>query len=363
MRKLPINMMLAMMLAGPALASEHQVLKENVVVYKETGRFAGWPANNGIWSWGDEILVGFSLGYFKNNEHGHAIDSQKPSVPRFARSLNGGRTWALEVPSFLDEADKEREATDPPGGVDFTHPNFAMTLRMVSSRTGFSRFYYSYDRGHNWKGPYKLPTYDQKGIAARTDYIVNSKHDCMAFLTASKPNGKEGRVFCARTTDGGKTWKFVSWIGPEPQGFSIMPSSVRISSDRILTAIRREEGPEHWVDAYATDDNGATWKFLNKPALSTGGSVGNPPSMIKLKDGRIAVTYGYRSAPYGIRARVSSDNGLSWGDEIMLRDDGGWWDLGYPRTVQRPDGYIVTTYYFNDRRDTERYIAATIWKP
>jgi hypothetical protein len=350
-------------LAGALVASEHQVPKENVIVYKEAGRFAGWPANNGIWSWGDEILVGFSLGYFKNNEHGHAIDGQKGSAPRFARSTDGGRTWKLEIPSFLDADGKEKEATEPEGGIDFQKPNFAMTLRMVSSRTGFSRFYYSYDRGHNWKGPFKLPTFDRKGIAARTDYIVNGKRDCMAFITASKVNGKEGRVFCTRTTDGGKTWRLIAWIGPEPDGFSIMPSSVRISPTRILTSIRREEGQEHWVDAYVTDDDGANWKFLNRPAVSTGGSVGNPPSMIKLKDGRLAITYGYRSAPYGMRARISTDNGLSWGDEIMLRDDGGCWDLGYPRTVQRADGQVVTIYYFNESRDTERYIAATIWKP
>src|SRR5262245_32307961 len=34
----------------------------NVIVHKEAGRFGGWPANNGIWSWGDEIVVGFKLG-------------------------------------------------------------------------------------------------------------------------------------------------------------------------------------------------------------------------------------------------------------------------------------------------------------
>lgn len=41
--------------------------------------------------------------------------------------------------------------------------------------------------------------------------------------------------------------------------------------------------------------------------------------------------------------------------------DGGWRDLGYPCTIQRPDGKIVTVYYFNDHPKTERYIAATIW--
>ena len=90
---------------------------------------------------------------------------------------------------------------------------------------------------------------------------------------------------------------------------------------------------------------------------------GNPPSMIKLKDERLAMTYGYRAEPYGIRARLSSDRGQTWGDEIILRKDAGNWDLGYPRTVQRPDGKIVTIYYYNDSPDKERYIGATIWDP
>jgi len=55
--------------------------------------------------------------------------------------------------------------------------------------------------------------------------------------------------------------------------------------------------------------------------------------------------------------------GNSWTGEILLRKDGGTWDLGYTRTVQRPDGNLVTVYYFNDSKDGERYIAATIWDP
>ncbi|HQR07959.1 MAG TPA: sialidase family protein [Gemmatales bacterium] len=65
--------------------------------------------------------------------------------------------------------------------------------------------------------------------------------------------------------------------------------------------------------------------------------------MVKLQDCRIALTYGNRSAPYGIRAKISDDKGKTWGPEIILRDDGGNWDLGYPRTVQRrrQDGHLL----------------------
>ena len=48
----------------------------------------------------------------------------------------------------------------------------------------------------------------------------------------------------------------------------------------------------------------------------------------------------------------------------MLRQDGGGRDLGYPRSVQRSDGKVVTVYYFWDEKTgPERYIAATVWVP
>ena len=90
---------------------------------------------------------------------------------------------------------------------------------------------------------------------------------------------------------------------------------------------------------------------------------GNPPSLIALRDGRLALTYGYRAAPFGIRARLSRDEGRTWETERVLRDDARDWDLGYPRSVQRKDGKIVTVYYYNDPAQPERYIAATIWAP
>jgi hypothetical protein len=45
------------------------------------------------------------------------------------------------------------------------------------------------------------------------------------------------------------------------------------------------------------------------------------------------------------------------------RADGANWDLGYTRTVQRPDGKIVTIYYFNTTQHEQQHIAATIWDP
>ena len=237
-----------------ANAGEPARVVRNVTVYKEPGRFAGWPANHGIWSWGDEILVGFSLGTYKDRGPYHHIDHDRPEEFLLARSLDGGLTWSVERPGppgalvgtpgmrhglFPPDAAPERLA-DLAGPIDFTHPDFALAVRMENSNNGVSRFSYSYDRGHTWRGPYRLPLFGRPGVMGRTDYLVNGPSDCHLFLTASKANGKEGRPFSVRTTDGGRTWSFLGFIGPEPTGYAIMPATVRLSPTDLVTTIRRD---------------------------------------------------------------------------------------------------------------------------
>ncbi len=323
----------------------------NVMVWYKNNGFGGWPANNGVWSWDDEILVGFIAGTFKDLPGQHAIDDEKPQVETLARSLDGGETWTVEK---FEPAGGERAMTDSEG-IDFTNANFAMRVRG-------NEYAISCDRGHTWKGPIPFPDFGLKGIAGRTDYIVNGKRDCIAFLSADTKYGHEGRPYCIRTTDGGKTWSFLSWIGPEYAGYAIMPSSLRVSNHRILSAVRTQDSGRGWMPVYASDDDGKTWGLLSEATTIPGGSS-NPPGMIRLKDGRIVLTYGCRYPPYGIRARISNDEGQTWGDEIILRKDGGCWDLGYVRTVLRIDGKLVTLCYFNFAEDEERFIAATIWDP
>ena len=93
---------------------------------------------------------------------------------------------------------------------------------------------------------------------------------------------------------------------------------------------------------------------------------GFPAHVLELSDGRLLCAYGYRRPPFGVRATLSYDGGETWdiANEIVVRDDGGTSDLGYPVSIELPDGRVLMAYYFNqetseDPESITRYIAGT----
>jgi len=346
---------------------------ENYFAFRQPGRFGGWPANNGVWIWDNEILVGFELGYHDENPTGgHAIRGDKPTYSALSRSLDGGKTWKLEDPdNFIrDEGDNPENYKNCPG-VNFAHPDFAM-------RVGGARFFTSYDRGKTWQGPYRVNLTGEKigPLTSRTDYIVLGPNQCLVFMSAETglvESNYQDRSFCAKTTDGGRTFQFHGWMTHDTSVRSVMSSSVYVGDNHLLSVMRRKQEQKfgerpsiirNWIEAAESRDDGRTWTKLGKVAeTDLGERNGNPPAMVKLPDGRLCVAYGYRDFPYGIRIKVSSDNGKTWGEETALRTDGGTWDLGYPRMVVRPDGRVVVIYYYNTKEIRAQHIGVTIFDP
>ena len=135
----------------------------------------------------------------------------------------------------------------------------------------------------------------------------------------------------------------------------------------LANAILRAESDGHHVRAF-----GSKWSFSDAIKATTG----TPP-----KTGAMIVTEQLKRSlqselPSILAPGVDSNSlihveaGIKGTDLNLLMarhgqalDSGGCWDLGYPRTVQRPDGKLATLYYFNDDPQHERYIAATIWDP
>lgn len=347
----------------------------HTVVFHEEGKFAGWPANNGIWIWeGKEILVGLTVGPFEV-KNGHNLG--EPHLSMLARSTDGGESWVSYDPEhFIGDGDPLKPLEKP---VDPAAPGFALRVTGIGYHGNVlpeGGFYYSKDRGSTWKGPFSLkgleslPALDTMELSPRTDYLVNSDGSLQVFISARVPGvfGSD-RLFCAKSVDGGQTFRLQGWVVPLNDPYrAVMSSTVRCSASKLVSSVRRREiGTERcWVDVYHSGNNGDSWSFLGKVG-DTGPENGNPPALLRLDDGRLVCAYGQRERQQ-IVARISENEGAEWGPEIVLRND--FWpdeygnsDLGYPRMVLRADGKIVTIYYWATGELKEQQIAATIWDP
>ena len=354
---------------------------KHILVHRQAGMFYGWPANSGIWAWGDEIVVGFTESSYRESQTGHSMDHTKPCRGVIARSMDGGESWSIERPDKYPQgfsfggnrSPGFSENHNSPASLDFSDPD-------LSIRVQSDCFLISHDRCHNWEGPYLFPNIGSTDkFTARTDYIPLSKSSCLFFVSAKEPGVRGGpftdRAFCIRTDDGGRTFQKLGYMLPEkPEVRSVMPSTVKIGEDILVSALRRrfdgesQEGPfsDCWIDVALSKDLGRTWCFSSKVADTHNPESrrnGNPASLVELADRRLCVVYGFRAPEFGIRAKISGDRGITWGKEILLRSDASSWDMGYPRSALRTDGRVISIYYYTTEENKEQHIAATIWDP
>lgn len=137
------------------------------------------------------------------------------------------------------------------------------------------------------------------------------------------------------------------------------PYAAQMPNGDILVAIRVQNKYKNLYTIYLSrsTDGGRSFS-APKPT----GWNGMPPHIFVTSKGEVVLTYGRREFPMGIRARVSRDNGYTWSEEIVLRDDGLDWDLGYPTTAENAMGELVTVYYMKDKKGlNENHIQYTVW--
>ena len=228
------------------------------------------------------------------------------------------------------------------------------------------------------------------------------------------------KLFVQRSTDEGQTWKRQEWVAPGVSHITAFPRSARLADSTILVPVYGSDpGAPRRTYVWRSADRGVTWRLLpmsayvagvdgNETALlevspgcvlahtRTEGSYlletwsddggctwsqplctpmwGYPPHLLKLRDGRVLCSFGYRRDPMGIRAVLSNDGGKTWdiNNIIVLRNDGGipsefrrdaesgGADLGYPISTQLSDGSILTVYYIT-LADGVTHSAATRW--
>lgn len=323
--------------------------------------YHGWPTlarrSNG------ELLLAFSGG-----REAHVCPFGRLE---WMRSKDGGETWGwpqvlldspiddrdaglLETPSgsilvthftslayepILERA--ERTAIGAPGG--FTEAKLLDEWRAARDRlTAHERsqelgcyMIRSTDGGVSWSARYRVPVNSPHGPIATKDGRL---------IYAGKGLWDGGKLAFYESPDDGVTWNHLADVpvrkGDIAENYHEL-HMVDAGGGRWLCHIRNHNSDAKGETLQTeSEDGGKTWSEPHSI-----GVWGLPSHLLRLRDGRLLMTYGYRRAPFGNQARISEDRGVSWSEPIELSGDGIGGDLGYPSTVECDDGTMVTVWY------------------
>jgi len=203
--------------------------------------------------------------------------------------------------------------------------------------------------------------------SARYDCLVDSPHGPVAvsgnrLLYAGKELWKPAeRNGVCESTDDGQTWKWLAEIparkGDDPKEYHEL-HAVEAADGRIVVHIRNHNKANSGETLQSeSTDGGKTW---SEPRPI--GVYGYPSHLLRLKDGRLLMTYGYRRKPTGNQARISDDHGKTWSEPLVVSDDGVSTDLGYPSTVELDNGALLTVWYEVMRDSKLAVLRQTKWR-
>ncbi|MGX7893935.1 sialidase family protein [Tsuneonella sp. HG222] len=369
---------------------------DNAVVYRNNSEFASHPYTRGFWETpGGGLISNFSLATVDYAEAADgkaellnhtALVTNSPGGRRGAtvRSNDKGRTWQMV------DADPRRPNNDVMvprigvdgrkgplhelGQVDFTDPNVLVTsfnylymqndplvkafyedLKTVHEAPERLSFYrISKDAGKTWSRSAAMPMDGLSQLAGYDSATVRADGRCLLFMTGTAPGfggapGSSGPLVYLSSEDG-TDFHFLSAVAPERNGGPpfMYPRGVALKNGRLLCVVRRDRdwAAAQWTEIFSSDDGGGTWQFLSRAT-----DFGAPSAPVLMSDGRLVLVYGRRLEPAGIRAVVSEDGGRSWGPELIIREDAGSWDIGYPRAWEVSPGRVGVLYYYNDKSD------------
>jgi len=211
----------------------------------------------------------------------------------------------------------------------------------------------STDGGLNWSAKY--------------DCLVSSPHgpiqlsDGRLLYPGKELWRGERRIGVCESTNDGESWRWLAEI-PTREGDDRAnyhePHGVETASGKIIVHIRNH----NTINARETLqteslDGGKTW---SKPHPI--GVWGLPSHLLRLKDGRLLMSYGYRRRPFGNQVRISSDEGNTWSEPILISADGNSGDLGYPSTVQLDDQTLLTIWYEKLKDSPNAVLRQARWK-
>lgn len=217
----------------------------------------------------------------------------------------------------------------------------------------------SLDGGKTWDEP--IPIQGQ-GLGVRGNCVELEDGSILLPMYVTPDDVK--KVLVSVTEDRGKTWETLSVVATSEDCYFREPNLYRTEAGKLVAFMRsekltdftdkRDKYPLFTSESY---DNGKTWVNLKEHRIYSP----SPFHCLRLASGNVLITYGHRNEPYGIRALLldAELSNLETAEEIVLRDDGLGFDIGYTSSVQLDNGDILVTYYYFDEDKGKRYIGGT----
>ncbi len=206
--------------------------------------------------------------------------------------------------------------------------------------------------GLTWSSPNRVPLNSPHGPITLSDGRL---------LYAGKQLWSEGhKVGVCHSKDDGQTWEWLADI-PARGADSVVEyhelHAVEARDGTLLVHIRNHNPANQGETLQCeSQDGGKSWTTPHPI-----GVWGLPSHLLRLRDGRLLMSYGYRRAPFGNQARLSSDNGKTWSEPFVISDDAPGGDVGYPSTVELPDGSFVTVWYESMRSPARAVLRQAKW--
>ena len=352
---------------------------------KET--YCGHISQGGIYNFGNgEIAMIHTHApctYDTSDSVNHGVYG-KPGVHLLQRSLDHGETWSRDHDVVVwDNATPHPEKVaihqkaEEPGvereSIDLSSPDTAIWFQRFGTEgkkdTRGNQMHECYafrsaDRGHTWE---QVPT--RLKPPNGYDYPLVDGYPPVRFpdgTFAVAVDMDQYHVAVYGTDDNGLHWRYLALVASDPDewGRVCYPRMLRLPGGRLQCYMLNLAGRRNNVIVMSYSDDGgfswstpksivawgqSPWAQLSREHVWSGAIPGPPyrsPWPLQLRDGRIAVIFGRRVAPYGMGLIVSEDEGATWSAEAVIRADASDWDLAYPVATQLDDGRIFSAYYY-----------------
>jgi hypothetical protein len=284
---------------------------KHTVIFKQEGVYACFPSLTVL----DDGRLVTSFGTRVTRSH---IDPRGGS--KRMGSVDGGETWQDFADTFVNPRYRTgkdgflvnanargwvHRPAEEKAALEKVWPVVRAVREGTIAYLGGAQVSKSRDGGKTWQTE-EIPTPPGTGLMSFHGGIRTSRGVHLVPIYGKTMQSKHYQPFVLRSADDGETWQFLPLSHAPEDKFGLSETTLLEVGNGDILAMMRSEEAGGWLYQTRSTDQGRTWTEAEKTGL-----WGHPANLLRLKNGHILCTYGYRRRPMGVRAAFSHDGRIS----------------------------------------------------